>query len=93
MRRIPKSLATVVLTAFVGSSAAMAGLPEYQAAVLNEPSLLSYYTFDADAAPNVLDVAPTDPHNGTLQGTTAFVAGVGGLGQALSSSGGTGGGG
>jgi len=46
--------------------------------VTNEPSLISYYTFDQA---NAVDVEGTN--NGTLMETTAFAAGPGGFGQAL----------
>ena len=51
----------------------------YQNAVTNEPSLISYYTFDQSDA---RDVHGTN--NGTLVGTTAFTNGVNGSGTALS---------
>ena len=57
---------------------AQAFLAEYQTAVTNEPSLISYYTFDQT---NAADVRRTN--NGTLMGTTAFTNGVGGFGKAL----------
>jgi len=70
-----------VALALLGSAPARASLADYESAVTNEPSLISYYTFDQSNA--------TDAHgtnNGTLMGTTAFAAGVGG-GNALSLSG------
>jgi hypothetical protein len=70
-----------VALALLWPTPARALLAEYQAAVTNEPSLISYYTFDQS---NAADARGTN--NGTLMGTTAFAAGVGG-GNALSLSG------
>jgi Concanavalin A-like lectin/glucanases superfamily len=61
---------------------ARALLAGYQNAVTNEPSLISYYTFDQT---NAMDLHGTN--HGTLMGTTAFAAGVNGSGTALSLSG------
>lgn len=58
---------------------AWALLSAYQTVVTNEPSLISYYTFDQNDASDVHGT-----HNGTLMGTTAFAAGMGGSGKALS---------
>ncbi|HEU5125834.1 MAG TPA: LamG-like jellyroll fold domain-containing protein [Verrucomicrobiae bacterium] len=60
-------------------SSSRAALSDYQTAVTNEPSLISYYTFDQN---NAADVSGTN--NGTLQGTTAFAAGARGSGTGLS---------
>lgn len=82
-------LVAAALAVGFGLPAAFAGLTEYQTAVTSEPTLISYFTFDADSAPSVLDTFTTalpDP-TGTLQGTAAFTTageGFGGAGQALS---------
>ncbi len=57
---------------------ARATLAQYQAAVTNEPSLLSYYTFEQNNAADLKGA-----HPGTLAGTTAFTNGAGGFGRAL----------
>jgi Concanavalin A-like lectin/glucanases superfamily/Immunoglobulin domain len=57
---------------------ARATLANYQTAVTNETSLISYYTFDQN---NAADVRGTN--SGMLMGTTAFAAGIGGAGKAL----------
>ncbi len=54
-------------------------LAQYQTAVTNETSLISYYTFDQS---NAVDAKGTN--NGTLMDTTTFATGVGGFGNALS---------
>jgi len=82
-------LVAAALTVGLGLPSTFAGLTEYQTAVNSETTLISYFTFDADSAPSVLDTFTTalpDP-TGTLQGTAAFTAageGFGGAGQALS---------
>lgn len=53
-------------------------LADYQIAVTNEVSLISYYTFEQDNAADA-----KGPNHGTLMGTTAFAAGVGNVGRAL----------
>lgn len=55
-----------------------AKLGDYQTAVTNEPSLISYYTFDQATAAD-----SRGTNDGTLVGTTAFGTGVDGAGQAL----------
>lgn len=60
-------------------SAVQADLSDYQTSVTSEASLISYYTFDLSDAEDVYGV-----NNGTLTDTTAFAAGVGGAGTALS---------
>jgi hypothetical protein len=72
------ALAGVAL-ALLCPSPARALLADYQTAITNETSIISYYTFDQNDA---TDVQGTN--NGTLMGTTAFAAGVGGFGSALS---------
>jgi hypothetical protein len=52
---------------------APATLGDYQKAVTNEASLISYYTFDKTNANDSFG-----PNNGTLQGTAKFAPGVGG---------------
>lgn len=60
-------------------SSALADLGDYQSAVTNEASLISYYTFEASSA---TDVHGTN--NGALAGTASFAAGVKGSSIALS---------
>jgi len=78
------------LAVLAGGSAVSAGLPEYQAAVRSETSLVSYYTFDADAGTSVADTCTTalpDPSGAIAGSGTTFTAAVdalGGAGQALS---------
>jgi hypothetical protein len=64
--------------AWLCPSSGRATLADYQTAVTNEASLISYYTFDQS---NPADVRGTN--SGTLMGTTAFATGVGGAGKAL----------
>ena len=71
------ALAGVAL-ALLCPSPVRAFLAEYQTAVTNEPSLISYYTFDqSDAA----DAKGTN--HGTLLGSPGFAAGTGGFGTAV----------
>ena len=70
--------ASIVLALFCHARA-WALLPEYQTTVLNEASLISYYTFDQTNAVDMKGV-----NDGTLMGTTAFATGTGGFGTALS---------
>jgi hypothetical protein len=74
----PYSTLAGVALALLCPSPARAFLAEYQAAVTNETSLISYYTFEQSDATDVRGI-----NNGTLMGTTAFAAGAGGLGKAL----------
>ena len=60
------------------ASSARALLTDYQAAVTNEPGLISYYTFEQSDASDAYGT-----NNGTLVGTTVFTNGVGGAGKAL----------
>jgi hypothetical protein len=53
-------------------------LPNYQAAVLAEPSLISYYTFDSGDARD-----SKGTNNGTAVGTVAYATGVGSTGLCL----------
>ncbi|HVV72501.1 MAG TPA: LamG-like jellyroll fold domain-containing protein, partial [Verrucomicrobiae bacterium] len=55
-----------------------ATLADYQTAVSNETSIISYYTFDRTNANDGLGL-----HDGTLQGTTSFTAGIGSAGRGL----------
>jgi hypothetical protein len=59
-------------------SPARATLADYHTAVTNTASLISYYTFELNDATDVYGT-----NNGTLMGSTAFSAGVGGAGKAL----------
>jgi hypothetical protein len=68
-----------MLSGLLWSPAAHANLGDYQTAVTNEPSLISYYTFDQNDATD-----SKGTNNGTLTGTTAFATGPAGLGKALS---------
>jgi hypothetical protein len=61
------------------TATAWATLGDYQTAVTNETSLISYYTFDQS---NAADVRGTN--HGTLMGTTAFATGAAGFGTGLS---------
>src|SRR5690349_13461531 len=56
----------------------LATLGDYQNAVTNEPGILSHYTFDLTNANDSFG-----PNNGTIQGTVAFGAGIGGSGRAM----------
>jgi len=69
------SLATAVL---ICGAPAKALLAEYQTAVTNELSLISYYTFDQD---NAADGRGTN--SGTLIGSPSFATGTGGFGKAV----------
>ena len=69
---------SLAATALICGSSAEALLAEYQTAVTNEASLISYYTFEQS---DVADMHGTN--NGTLMGTTAFAVGAGGFGKAL----------
>lgn len=86
MLRRRSLLVTATLIAMMGLPAAFAGLSDYRTAVQSEPSLISYYTFDADTTA-VTDTA-SGGHNGTLVGSgttfTAAADAVGSEGQALS---------
>ncbi len=75
MNSIPR-LATLCCTAAVFSwnLSAPAKLNDYQAAVTNEASIISYYTFDKS---NALDVVSTN--NGTAYGGATFRPGVDGV--------------
>lgn len=82
-------LAAVTLIAILGLPPAFAGLSEYQDAVHAEPSLISYFTFDADSGTAAADTCTTALPNptGALQGTATFTPtgeGFGGAGKALS---------
>jgi len=84
MRCTNSLMVAIIVAAGIQTSTALAGLAEYQAAVRSEPTLISYYTIDADTTA-VADTAGAN--NGTLQGTATFTAdggGVGGAGKALS---------
>jgi Concanavalin A-like lectin/glucanases superfamily/Right handed beta helix region/Immunoglobulin domain len=75
-------MAVVVLDLMFGGSVRSRATPlsDYQAAVLAEPSLISYYEFDASNANDVKSA-----HHGTLAGTAGFVSGIsGGLDKAVS---------
>ncbi|HNQ90370.1 MAG TPA: hypothetical protein PKM73_17280 [Verrucomicrobiota bacterium] len=61
----------LLLGAVFGQS--RASITEYQQAVENEPSLISYYTFDAGDLKDV-----ESAHHGTAGGTVAYGTGVGG---------------
>ena len=61
-----------------GSSAWADALGNYRSAVTNEPSLISYYTFDQS---NALDSRGL--HNGTALGGVTFGPGIGGNDKAL----------
>lgn len=52
---------------------ARASLTQYRAAVTNEASLISYYTFDASSAADAKGL-----HDGTAAGTVSYATGVGG---------------
>jgi hypothetical protein len=64
--------------ALICATPARALLADYRTAVTNEASVISYYTFEQNNAADV-----RGPNHGTLMGTTAFAAGVGGVGKAL----------
>ena len=64
--------------ALLWPSPARATLANYQTAVTNTASLISYYTFELNDATDVYGT-----NSGTLMGTTAFATGVGGAGKAL----------
>ncbi len=66
------NVASTVVTVGVASPLP-AALTRYEQAVTNESSLISYYTFDLLNANDSFG-----PNNGTLAGTTAFGAGIGG---------------
>lgn len=70
------SLCTATLS--TGVSPALATLADYQTAVTNEASIISYYTFDRANATDSLGL-----HNGTVQGTTSFDQGIGTAGQSI----------
>jgi hypothetical protein len=74
------SFGTVALAGavLVWSCSARAALRDYQTAITNEPSLISYYTFDQTNANDNFG-----SHNGTLQFVTDFSPGVDGAGQGL----------
>ena len=57
---------------------ARATLADYQTAVTNTPSIISYYTFEQNTAADAWST-----NNGTLAGTTAFNTGTAGAGKAL----------
>jgi Concanavalin A-like lectin/glucanases superfamily len=67
----------VTLTAlgllFGGSVRSQASVANYQTAVVAEPSLTSYYTFDSHTANDSLGA-----NNGTLQGSANYANGIGG---------------
>lgn len=65
--------AALPLVLWLGASTLQASLTEYQAAVRSEPSLISYYTFDAGEA---LDTKASN--HGTVVGSAAYEAGAGG---------------
>jgi hypothetical protein len=67
-----------VALALLWPSPARATLANYQTAVTNTASLISYYTFELNDATDVYGT-----NSGTLMGTTAFATGVGGAGKAL----------
>ena len=74
----PRSVAPFLgMTTLLWCVTAMASLRDYQNAVTNEISLISYYTFDRTNANDSFG-----PNNGTLEGTAKLSAGVGG-GQGL----------
>jgi hypothetical protein len=74
-RAVALSLGAVAL---IWATPARALLADYQTAVTNTASVISYYTFEQNNAADV-----RGPNPGTLMGTTAFAAGVGGVGKAL----------
>ncbi len=84
MKRIPiNSLAKVwtlslTIASLLWSASARATLQDYQKAVTNEASLISYYTFDRTNANDSVG-----PNNGALAGTAKFGAGVLGAGLAV----------
>lgn len=75
----------------LGATAAQGTLLDYQTAVLNTPTLISYYTFDHDAGGANSAVADVDPngtiHNATIPDNSATMvtgaAALGGLGQSV----------
>ena len=75
--RHASALAGIAL-ALLWHSPVQATLADYQTAVTNTASLISYYTFDQSNAADARGM-----NNGTLMGTTAFATGVGGAGKAL----------
>lgn len=68
----------VVAVVLLCASPALATLGDYQAAVTNTASIISYYTFENSNANDVVGA-----NHGTLMGTTAFEAGAGGIGKGL----------
>ncbi|HRY70475.1 MAG TPA: LamG domain-containing protein [Phycisphaerae bacterium] len=65
----------------VASAATAQDLAAYRALVTGEPSLISYYTFDADST---VDDAPVNPHDGTAAGSGGqYITGVHNEGRAL----------
>ena len=64
--------------ALVAGDSAFGTLADYQAAVTNETSLVSYYRFDATNANDSLG-----QHNGTTQGGASFGPGIGNSGRSL----------
>ena len=71
------ALAGVAL-ALLWYSPIQATLADYQTAVTNQASIISFYTFDQS---NAADMHGTN--NGALMGTTAFATGAGDVGKAL----------
>ncbi len=78
------SLIARVVALSVAAAALACGLPakallaEYQTAVTNESSLISYYTFDQDDAAD-----GRGTNSGTLIGSPSFATGTGGYGKAV----------
>ncbi len=66
------------LAGLLGLPRAQATLADYQTAVTNEWSLISYYPFDQSTAADVWST-----NHGTLKGTATFTTGVNGAGTAL----------
>lgn len=72
MKSILRLLA-VAAAVVIPSWTAKADVTHYRSAVLSEPALLSFYPFDGDTAPKVLDTIPP-LQNGTLVGATLSTA-------------------
>lgn len=66
-------LLAVAAAVLIQSWTAMADVTHYRSTVLSEPALLSFYPFDGDTAPKVLDTIPP-LQNGTLSGATLSTA-------------------
>ena len=79
MKRIIQLRAGLLIICCLGNGiSSWATLADYQQAVTNEATLISYYTFDKS---NAVDVFGSN--NGTLQGTATFAEGIGTVGKSV----------